>query len=425
MTGLLRNLVLGSGVVAYALRRRLSLRKALTTLRERSGRVDAPRRGGSGPRVLVHGVSVGEQVTLGRLVEALAELEVRPEMVVSATTTSGVEVARRMHAGRHEVVRYPLDFTWMTNRFLDALRPRLVVLAELELWPSFLAACSRRRIPVVVVNGRLSERSWRGYRRWRRGARRMMRGLAQVQAQSELYRDRFVELGVPAERVLVAPSLKWDASSTAPGDSEAARSIAAALGIDRSRPLVVAGSTGPGEEEALVEALPEGCQLLLAPRRPERWDEVARLARKMPRRSAAVGGAAPRAGARVFLLDTIGELAAAYQLADAAFVGRSLVPMGGSNPLEPIAAGVPTIVGPHYENFAEIVDELVAAGGVAVSDDPMEVVARWIQQPDAAAAVASRGRSVLDSNRGVSRRAAARILDAAGRCAFRRSLAVR
>ncbi|MCE2397884.1 MAG: glycosyltransferase [Gemmatimonadetes bacterium] len=410
MTGLLRNLVLGFGVVAYALRRRLSLRKALTTLRERSGRVDAPRRGGSGPRVLVHGVSVGEHVALGRLVEALAESEVRPEMVVSATTTSGAEVARRTHASRHEVVRYPLDFTWMANRFLDALRPRLVVLAELELWPSFLAACSRRRIPVVVVNGRLSERSWRGYRRWRRGARRMVRGLAQVQAQSELYRDRFVELGVPAERVLVAPSLKWDAGSAAPVDSEAVRSIAA-LGIDRSRPLVVAGSTGPGEEEALVEALPEGCQLLLAPRRPERWDEVARLASKMPRRSAAVGGAEPRAGARVFLLDTIGELAAAYRLADAAFVGRSLVPMGGSNPLEPIAAGVPTIVGPHYENFAEIVDELVAAGGVEVSDDPMEVVARWIQQPDAAAAVASRGRSVLDSNRGASRRAAARILE--------------
>lgn len=411
MTDLLRNLVLGFGVVAYALWRRLSPRKALTTLRERSGRVDAPRRGASGPRLLVHGVSVGEQVALGRLVEALAESELRPEVVVSATTASGVEVARRTHAGRHEVVRYPLDFTWMTNRFLDALRPRLVVLAELELWPHFLAACSRRRIPVAVVNGRLSERSWHGYRRWRRGTRRMMRSLAQVQAQSELYRDRFVELGVPAERVLVAPSLKWDASSAAPGDSEAGRAIAAALGIDRSRPLVVAGSTGPGEEEALLEALPEGCQLLLAPRRPERWDEVARLDRGMPRRSAAVDGAEKGAGARVFLLDTIGELAAAYQLADAAFVGRSLVPMGASNPLEPIAAGAPTIVGPHYENFAEIVDELVAAGGVAVSDDPMEVVARWIQQPDAAAAVASRGRSVLERNRGVSRRAAARILE--------------
>ncbi|MCY3809592.1 MAG: glycosyltransferase [Gemmatimonadetes bacterium] len=411
MTGLLRNLVLGFGVVAYALRRRLSPGEALTTLRERSGRVDAPRRGGSGPRVLVHGVSVGEQVALRSLVEALAESELRPEMVVSATTTSGVDVARRMHAGRHEVVRYPLDFTWMTNRFLDALRPRLVVLAELELWPSFLAACSRRRIPVVVVNGRLSERSWRGYRRWRRSARRTMRSLAQVQAQSELDRDRFVELGVPAERVLVAPSLKWDAGSAAPGDSEAARSIAAALGIDRSRPLVVAGSTGPGEEEALVGTLPEGCQLVLAPRRPERWEEVARLAPKMPRRSATVGGAEPGAGARVFLLDTIGELAAAYQLADAAFVGRSLVPLGGSNPLEPIAAGVPAIVGPHYENFAQIVDELVAAGGVMVSDDPMGVVAKWMRHPDAAATVASRGRSVLERNRGVSQRAAARILE--------------
>ncbi len=411
MTGLLRNLVLGFAVVAYALRRRSSPREALTTLRERSGRVDAPGRGGSNPRVLVHGVSVGEQVALRSLVEALAESELRPEVVVSATTNSGVEVARRTHAGRHEVVRYPLDFTWMTSRFLDAVRPQLVVLAELELWPSFLAACSRMRIPVVVVNGRLSGRSWRGYRRWRRCARRMMRSLAQVQAQSELYRDRFVELGVPAERVLVAPSLKWDAGSAAPADCEAARSIAAALGIDRSRPLVVAGSTGPGEEEALVKTLPEGCQLLLAPRRPERWEEVARLAPKMPRRSATVGGAEPGAGARVFLLDTIGELAAAYHLADAAFVGRSLVPMGASNPLEPIAAGVPAIVGPHYENFAEIVDELVAAGGVAVSDDPMEVAARWIQQPDAAAAVASRGRSVLERNRGVSRRAAAHILE--------------
>ena len=373
--------------------------------------MDTPRRSGSGQRLLVHGVSVGEQVGLGGLVKALGESELRPEVVVSASTTSGVEAARRMHGGRLEVVRYPLDFAWMTNRFLDALRPRLVVLAELELWPSFLAACSRRRIPVVVVNGRLSERSWRGYRRWGRGARRMTRSLSLVQAQSELYRDRFVELGVPAERVLVAPSLKWDAGSAAPGDSEAGRAIAAALGIDRSRPLVVAGSTGPGEEEALLEALPEGCQLLLAPRRPERWDEVARLDRGMPRRSAAVDGADKGVGARVFLLDTIGELAAAYQLADAAFVGRSLVPMGGSNPLEPIAAGAPTIVGPHYENFAEIVDELVAAGGVAVSDDPMEVVARWIQQPDAAAAVASRGRSVLERNRGVSRRAAARILE--------------
>ena len=143
----------------------------------------------------------------------------------------------------------------------------------------------------------------------------------------------------------------------------------------------------------------------------ERWDEVARLDREMPRRSDVVGRSEPGAGARVFLLDTIGELAAAYQLADAAFVGRSLVPLGGSNPLEPIAAGVPAMVGPHYENFAQIVDELVAAGGVAVSDDPMEVVAEWIQHPDAAAAVASRGRSVLESNRGVSRRAAGRILE--------------
>ena len=411
VTGKLRDLLLGAGLGAYALLGRLGPREALGTLRERSGSTAALPRRAPGPRILVHGVSVGETSALEPFVDALAESPLRPDVVVSVTTAAGAEAARRAYAGRHEVVRYPLDFTWMVDRFLDALRPRLVVLGELELWPSFLAACSRRGVPVAVVNGRLSERSWRGYRRWR-GSQSMMRSLSQVQTQSELYRDRFVELGVPAERTLVVPSLKWDAAASS-GDPEVARGLAAALGIDRSRPLVVAGSTGPGEEEALVAALPEGCQLLLAPRRPKRWDEVARMVEGMPRRSAgqARRGAGAHGSARVFLLDTIGELAAAYRLADAAFVGRSLAPMGGSNPIEPIAAGAPAVVGPHYENFAQIVDELVAAGGMVVSGEPAKVIARWIEDPNAATGVARRARRVLDRRRGASRRAAARVLE--------------
>ena len=335
----------------------------------------------------MHGVSVGETHALEPLVGALAASPAAPDVVVSASTATGFERAVRLHAGRHEVVRFPLDFTWMVGRFLGGVRPEVVVLGELELWPSFLAACARRGIAVCVVNGRLSERSYRGYRRWRPLARRMFRRLAWVSAQTAVYRDRFVALGVPADRVVVGGSLKWDAALKEP-DAREAEALAEALGIDRDRPLIVAGSTGPGEEEVLLRGLPGGCQLLLAPRRPERWDEVAGLVPGMRRRSgrAELGGGmteydegmteydrSMRQGGQsirndgndrpgVFLLDTIGELPAAYALADAAFVGRSLVPMGGSNPLEPVAVGKPAVIGPHHENFAGVVAELVAGG---------------------------------------------------------------
>ncbi len=400
-------------------------------------------------------MSVGETHALEPFVDALAASPLAPDVVVSASTATGFERARRIHAGRRDVVRFPLDFTWMVARFLDGVRPELVVLGELELWPSFLAACGRRGIPVCVVNGRLSERSYRGYRRWAPLARRMFRRLAWVSAQTEVYRDRFVALGVPGDRVVVGGSLKWDAALKEP-DVEEAEGLAKALGIDPERPLIVAGSTGPGEEEVLVGGLPEGCQLLLAPRRPERWDEVAGLVPGMVRRSEGegvrretgkdIGGMTEydqgmseydqsmRVGGQsmhgdghtipsgrgqghdegrpgrarppgVFLLDTIGELPAAYLLADAVFVGRSLVPMGGSNPLEAVAPGKPAVIGPHHENFAGVVAELVAEGGLVVSEDPMAVIAGWLEDPVAALAVVAGGRVALERNRGSAERA--------------------
>ena len=392
MTGLLRDFALALGFVAYAVKRRLRTGSRSAALRERNGRVAGLAHRAEGPRILVHGVSVGETHALEPFVDALEASSIAPDVVVSASTATGFERACRIHAGRREVVRFPLDFTWMVRRFLDGVRPELVVLGELELWPSFLVACGRRGIPVCVVNGRLSKRSYRGYRRWGPLARRMFRRLAWVSAQTGAYRDRFVAMGVSADRVVVGGSLKWDAALKVP-DPEEAEGLAAALGIDRDRPLIVAGSTGPGEEEVLVRGLPEGCQLLLAPRRPERWDEVAALVPGMVRRG---GGA----GARFFLLDTIGELSAAYLLADAVFVGRSLVPMGGSNPLEPVALGKPAVIGPYHENFAGVVAELVAAGGLVVSEDPMAVIAGWLEDPVAALGVVAGGRVALERNRG-------------------------
>lgn len=432
MTAQLRNLALGLGFAIHLVRKRLQTGVWRNDARTRSGRLgDVPRRG-DGPRILVHGVSVGETSALAPLVDALANSPLAPDVVVSASTETGFARARSIHGTDREVVRFPLDFTWMARRFLDDLRPDLVVLAELELWPTFLAECGRRGIPVCVVNARMSARSYRGYRMWRPFVRGMFSRLALVAAQTEAWRERFAALGVPAVRTCVTGSLKWDAACQAP-DAGTAREIAEALGIDRSRPLIVAGSTGPGEEAALVREFPPGCQLLLAPRNPDRWDEVARLRPGMPRRSAGQGQQTGAGGDResssraaisrsrggrpaqaqppdVFLLDTIGELDAAYQLADAVFIGRSLTPMGGSNPLEPVALGKPTVIGPCHENFAGVVADLVAEGGVVVSAQPMKVIARWIAQPAEGEAVASAGLRAVERHRGVAARTAKRVL---------------
>ena len=416
MTGLLRDLALGLGLAAYAAQQRLRTGRWRDDLRTRNGLVRGLTRRAPGPRILVHGVSVGETHALQPLVEALAASPAAPDVVVSASTATGHERARAIHAPVREVVRYPLDFTWMANRFLDRVRPALVVLGELELWPSFLAACGRRRISVCVVNGRLSERSFRGYRRWRALVRPMFRQLDLVVAQTEAYRDRFTAMGVPAHRAVVGGSLKWDAARAKP-DPALAAALAAALGIDRSRPVIVAGSTGPGEEVALLGGLPDGWQLILAPRSPDRWNEVARLVPGMPRRSRAANAVAgkrtrlsPRDRPRVFLLDTIGELPAAYLLADAVFVGRSLISQGGSNPLEAAALGKPVVTGPDCANFADIVGALEEEGGIAVSADPMAVVRGWQADPQSVVPVVEGARRAMAKHRGMAQSTAARIL---------------
>ena len=415
LTGRLRDLAVGAGFLAYAAGQRLRTGRWRSDARTRNGKVGEPRRRAPGPRILVHGVSVGETNALVPLVGALADSDAAPDVVVSASTSTGFERARQLHRGSREVVRFPLDLTWMVNRFLDAVRPDAVVLAELELWPTFMAACARRGIPVSVVNGRLSARSFRGYRAWRPFVRPMFSRLALVVAQTDVYRARFVELGVPGPRAVVGGSLKWDAAPKEPDPAEA-RALASSLGIDADKPLIVAGSTGPGEEAALIRELPRGCQLFLAPRNPDRWDEVAALVPGMRRRSTAPGAPPgndappPTPDPPVFLLDTIGELTTAYLLADAVFVGRSLAPMGGSNPLEPVAAGKPTVIGPHHEHFEDIVTTLSAAGALEVSDEPMRVITEWVRDSAARKAVVRAGKNALAAHRGTSARTAGLVL---------------
>ena len=399
--------------------RRFARGKWRTDWKGRFGHVGALDQGGATrsrrPTVLVHGVSVGEVAATRELVGRLAA---RARVVVSSTTDTGVARARSLYGTRHPVVRYPLDLSWMVRRFLDAVRPDVVALIELEVWPNLVTECTRRGIPVCVVNGRLSASSYRGYRRAQGWMRPIFRQLAAVGAQNELYARRFADLGVPRDRVRVTDTMKWDTSGCPPSSSPAtdraatpppaAEALAADLGLDRSRLLIVAGSTGPGEEEELIATRPAAAQLLLVPRKPERFDAVAALHPGIRRRSDS-RSAAP-APTDIFLLDTMGELESAYALADVAIVGRSFTPMGGSDPIPSVASGCATIIGPHHDNFADVVSALAAGGGITVTDAPMAAAARLLEDEDARRRMARNGQRVIEEHRGASARAADLVL---------------
>lgn len=410
-------------------------RKARGGWRERFGHINAiPRTQPRGPRLLLHAVSVGEVNTLRGLVPLLRDDGV--EIVVAATTDTGLARATAIFAdsplGRDEpgrpavrVVRYALDFSSAVRRMLDAVRPDAVALVELEVWPNFLAECRRRRIPICVINGRLSARSFRGYRRFRTFLAPSFGRLEFAAAQDEAYAERFRAMGV--RDVRVPGSMKWDAvTPLGPGEHlPGAEALAAELGIDRAKPLIVAGSTGKGatalaptEERLLHEACPPGVQLLCAPRRPERFDEA----------FLTLGGAArcvrrSRPAVRPFetppdrfLLDSIGELRLAYALADVVVVGRSFSNLRGSDPIEPIALRKPTIIGPDYANFASIVDAFKAERGIVVADAETvgDTISHLLRDPGARDDLVAGGMRCITANQGATTRHAAMLRELLG-----------
>lgn len=384
--------------------------------------------------LLLHGVSLGEINATRSLVRALRELDPGLRIVLSATTDTGFARARALYDAEHPVVRFPFDLTPAVRGFLDSIRPDAVALMELELWPTFMDECQMRRIPVAVVNGRLSPRSFRRYRRVRPLVHSMFARVEVAAVQTEEYAARFRALGTRPDRVHVVDNLKWevplpgDAPSTGEGRpsgegvagaaSSASASgtpaaLAAALGIDRTRPLVVGGSTAPGEEAMLAEALPTQVQLLLAPRRPERFEAVAAAFPGVIRRTSHPDGTERRVdpSTRVFLLDTLGELGNAYALADVAVVGRSFVPgYGGSDPIEPAARGRPVVIGPDHGNFAEVVEAFREGGAILVADHPGKAAAALLADPAEAFTLATRGMEVIRRHRGAASRTAALLL---------------
>ncbi|MBL8991033.1 MAG: 3-deoxy-D-manno-octulosonic acid transferase [Phycisphaerae bacterium] len=385
-------------------------RKSRAGWGERFGRIEAPAPPPPGRRrLLLHAVSVGEVNALRELVPLLRR---SADVVVSASTDTGLVRARALFGAAGPVVRYPLDFSGAVARFLDAVRPDAVGLTELEVWPNFVAACRRRGIPVGVVNGRLSERSFRGYRCIRGVMRSSFTALQFAAVQNADYAARFRHMGVPDDRVMITDSMKWDTALVA-DDAPGSAALGAALGVDRSRPLVVAGSTAEGEEALLHAACGPGVQLLCAPRSVERFAAAAAALPGCVRRSRPGVG---DAGSGRYLLDTIGELRAAYALADVAVVGRSFGRLYGSDPIEPVGLGKATVIGPAHRNFDAIVAALRESGGLAVATaaELPGVVAGLLADPSRRAAMASAGRRCIESRRGATARHAELLLKLLG-----------
>lgn len=359
------------------------------------------------PRILLHAVSVGETHAIRELVPLLTQ---RAEVVVSATTDTGFARAKELYSSSSHVVRYPLDFSWAVRRFMDAVKPDVVALVELEVWPNFVRECGRRGIPIGVINGRLSERSYRGYRRIHRWVSPSFASLAFAAVQDEAYAERFRAIG--ARDVVVTGSMKWDAARIR-DTVEGADQLAAELGIDRARPLVVGGSTAEGEEALLHEACPAGIQLLCAPRKPERFDEAAEALPGCIRRS----DRKPGASAERYLLDTIGELGRAYALADVVVMGRSFGNLYGSDPIEPAALGKPVVAGPAMDDFVSIAEALASSGGLirTTREALPRVLAELLGDAERRREVGARGRECVRRNQGASVRNAELVVAASDR----------
>lgn len=395
-------------------------RKGRSGWGERFGWVAAlPAKAAGRRRVLVHAVSVGEVAALRHLVPLLTP---HAEVVISVTTDTGLARARELfgaHSSCH-VVRYPLDFSWSVARFLGAVAPDAVALVELELWPNFIRACTERGVPVCVINGRLSARSFRGYRRARRFFATTFGRLAFAAVQDEAYAGRFEFMGVDPLRCFLTGSMKWDSARIEPAaEVEGREELARELGIDRGLPLIVAGSTGPGEEALLrdvVASLAPGVQLLCAPRKPERFDEAAAAMEPCVRRTRGGAPRADAAGQDRFLLDTIGELRQAYALADVVVVGRSFGDQFGSDPIEPVAIGRATVIGPATSDFTSVVKTLRDAGALRqVTRETLgRELAELLARPEVREQMAVSGAAAIRREQGASQRHAELLLELAG-----------
>jgi 3-deoxy-D-manno-octulosonic-acid transferase len=362
--------------------------------------------------VWLHAVSVGEVMAATELIREMRRALPGWIIAVSTTTETGQTLARERLGEQSPVFYLPLDFAVLVRRYLKALHPELLVLMESELWPNLMQECAHEGIPIAVVNARISDRSLPRYRRLKTLWKPLLKHVSLFLAQSEETASRLVEIGVPAERVRVSGNLKYDIKAA--GESSMTALLREKIPLNAR--VLVAGSTLDGEEKMLLEAWTKalettpGAVLILAPRRPERFDLVEGLVEAagfdVVRASTLQPGGVRFGQEGVILLDTIGDLASAYSLGTAAFVGGSLVPMGGHNPLEPARFGIPIIMGESWENFREIVASMQAANAVRIvaASGLAQAITDLLTDEAGAWEMGQRGQAVFAAQAGATKR---------------------
>ena len=400
-------LVLGSPYWVYQMLRHGKYRHGL---RQRFGVVPKTLRGVTAPVIWVHAVSVGEVLAVSELVLRMRSAFPSHRVVISTTTDTGQKLAASRF-GPENVFYFPLDFEFAAKRWLAALRPKLIVIAETELWPNFLRAARKAGTHVAIVNARISDRSFSGYRRGKRFLQEELAGISIFLTQTNEDARRLVEIGAPAERVIPAGNLKYDVPT--PPEPAILAQLRGALVQTHAGPVLVCGSTVEGEELLLAGAFKNvlasfpGAVMLLAPRHPQRFGEVAELLRELNTpvilRSRWTGESL---AGQVFLVDSIGELAALYALADVAFVGGSLVERGGHNIIEPAQHGVAIVVGNHTENFRDIVSLFESRDAVRVvgpAEFPLQIL-ELLKNDSERRGLGKRAAETLASQRGATDR---------------------
>jgi len=368
--------------------------------------------------IWLHAVSMGEVNAAKTIVKELENRFGDFDIVISTTTDTGFARATNLFSGNHQVFYFPFDFSWVMRRAFNNIQPAVCLLMELEVWPNFISVAQRLNVPVIVVNGRISDKSFSGYKKIKPFARRMFGKINLILAQTDEYARRFKEIGCPNEKVIVTGSLKYDTAQIT-DKVEGADTLAAQLNIGDER-LWVAGATGPSEEKIILEVYThltqsdqfEGLRLAIIPRKPERFDEVAQIITDsgfdfIRYSSIKNTDANYTEKVNVILGDTMGDLRKFYCLATIIFVGRSLVQMGGSDMMEAAALGKCTIFGPHAFNFRQTVDVLLADNGAIMvkdGDELLQTMRKCLLNPDYARQIAENGREVIRKNQGATRK---------------------
>ncbi len=397
----------------YLVYQAVRYRKYIANLPQRLGYLPVSFNLDGDESIWIHAVSVGEVLTARALLPTLRERYPKLRLFLSTTTMTGQQIARNNLQYVDEVFYFPFDLGFIVNRTLRLVRPRLFIMMETEIWPNLLRACARTGVKTMLVNGRISSRSYPRYRLARPFFRRVLLHVDRFCMQSDESARRIIDIGAERQRVSVTGSLKFDSlelPGTPSGDRGRNR-VLRYFRISPDRPVIIAASTRKGEEAAVLEAFQRiratmtRALLIIAPRKPPQFDEVERLARRagwnVARRSELRVDAEPEHD--VVILDTVGELAQLYQVATAVFVGGSLVDTGGHNILEPAVFGKPIVFGPHMQNFAEIARTFLDNGAaiqVRTGRELGPVLLDLLGDPVRRASLGAAARALVEANRG-------------------------